>query len=77
MISNPKVNCTLVTLHKVEFGVLGVIVEKLIYELPLLPLYGIVHEIFTSYESTFNSFEAIGSLKSYGFDPIECDPLSY
>lgn len=62
MISNPEVNRTLATLRKAEFGFLGVIVEKLTDKSPLLPLYRTVHEIFTSYGSSFNSFEVIGSL---------------
>lgn len=32
---------------------------------PLLPLYRIVHEIFTSYSSSFNSLEVIGSFSSF------------
>lgn len=59
MISNPEVNRTLATLRKAEFGFLGVIVEKLTDKSPLLPLYRTVHEIFTSYGSSFNSFEVI------------------
>jgi len=62
VISNPEVNRTLATLRKAEFGFLGVIVEKLTDKSPLLPLYRTVHEIFTSYGSSFNSFEVIGSL---------------
>ena len=65
MISNPEVNRTLATLRKAEFGFLGVIVEKLTDKSPLLPLYRTVHEIFTSYGSSFNSFEVIGSLPSF------------
>ena len=61
MISNPEVKRTLATLRKAEFGFLGVIVEKLTDKSPLLPLYRTVHEIFTSYGSSFNSFEVIGS----------------
>ena len=57
MISNPEVNRTLATLRKAEFGFLGVIVEKLTDGSPLLPLYRTIHEIFTSYGSSFNSFE--------------------
>ena len=49
------------TLHKAEFGFLGVIVEKSTDKSHLSLLYKIVHEIFTSYESLFNSFEIIGS----------------
>ena len=56
MISNPEVNRTLATLRKAEFGFLGVIVEKLTDKSPLLPLYRTVHEIFTSYGSSFNFF---------------------
>jgi len=62
VISNPEVKRTLATLRKAEFGFLGVIVEKLTDKSPLLPLYRTVHEIFTSYGSSFNSFEVIGSL---------------
>lgn len=62
MISNPEVNRTLATLRKAEFGFLGVIVEKLTDKSPLLSLYRTVHEIFTSYGSSFNSFEVIGSI---------------
>ena len=65
MISNPEVNRTLATLRKAEFGFLGVIVEKLTDKSPLLPLYRTVHEIFTSYGSSFNSFEVIGSFSSF------------
>lgn len=65
MISNPEVNRTLATLRKAELGFLGVIVEKLTDKSPLLPLYRTVHEIFTSYGSSFNSFEVIGSLSSF------------
>lgn len=65
MISNPEVNRTLATLRKAEFGFLGVIVEKLTDKPPLLPLYRTVHEIFTSYGSSFNSFEFIGSLSAF------------
>ena len=36
-------------------------VEKLIDKSTLLPVYGIVHEILTSYMSSFNSFEVIRS----------------
>ena len=57
MIVNPEVNLTLATLRKAELGFLGVIVEKLADKSPLLPLYRTVHEIFTSYGSSFNSFE--------------------
>ena len=66
MISNPEVKRTLATLHKAEFGFLGVIVEKLTNKSPLLPLYKTVHEIFTSYNSSFNSFKVVGS-----FSPFE------
>ena len=65
MISNPEVNRTLATLRKAEFGFLGVIVEKLTDKSPLLSLYRTVHEIFTSYGSSFNSFEVIGSVSSF------------
>lgn len=65
MISNPEVNRTLATLRKAEFGFLGVIVEKLTDKSPLLSLYRTVHEIFTSYGSSFNSFEVIGSFSSF------------
>ena len=65
MISNPEVNRTLATLRKAEFGFFGVIVEKLTDKSPLLPLYRTVHEIFTSYGSSFNSFEVIGSFSSF------------
>ena len=65
MISNPEVKRTLATLRKAEFGFLGVIVEKLTDKSPLLPLYRTVHEIFTSYGSSFNSFEVIGSVSSF------------
>ena len=65
MISNPEVNRTLATLRKAEFGFLGVIVEKLTDKSPLLPLYRTVHEIFTSYGSSFNSFEVIGSFSLF------------
>ena len=65
MISNPEVKRTLATLRKAEFGFLGVIVEKLTDKSPLLPLYRTVHEIFTSYGSSFNSFEVIGSFSSF------------
>ena len=64
MISNPEVNRTLATLRKAEFGFFGVIVEKLTDKSPLLPLYRTVHEIFTSYGSSFNSFEVIGPFSS-------------
>lgn len=57
MISNPEVNRTLATLRKAEFGFLGVVVEKLTDKLPLLSLYKTVHEIFTSYGFSFDSFE--------------------
>ena len=65
MISNPEVNRTLATLRRAEFGFLGVIVEKLTDKSPLLPLYRNVHEIFTSYGSSFNSFEVIGSFYAF------------
>lgn len=65
MISNPEVKRTLATLRKAEFGFLGVIVEKLTDKSPLLPLYRTVHEIFTSYGSSFNSFEVIGSFSLF------------
>jgi hypothetical protein len=48
------------TLCKEEFGFLGVTVDKLTNKSPLLPLYRTVHEIFSSYGSSFNSFEAVG-----------------
>ncbi|KAG6698917.1 hypothetical protein I3842_08G043600 [Carya illinoinensis] len=57
VISNPEIKRTLATLRKAEFGFLGVIVEKLKDKSPLLPLYRTVHEIFTSYGSSFNSFK--------------------
>ncbi|KAJ0110928.1 hypothetical protein Patl1_01235 [Pistacia atlantica] len=59
VISNPEVNRTLATLRKAEFGFLGVIVEKLTDKSPLLPLYRTVHEIFTSYGSSFNSLKSL------------------
>jgi len=65
VISNPEVKRTLATLRKAEFGFLGVIVEKLTDKSPLLPLYRTVHEIFTSYGSSFNSFEVVGSFSSF------------
>ena len=65
MISNPEVKRTLATLRKAEFGFLGVIVEKLTDKSPLLPLYRTVHEIFTSYGSSFNSFEDIESFSLF------------
>ena len=40
-------------------------VEKLIDKSTLLPVYGIVHEILTSYMSSFNSFEVIRSFSSF------------
>lgn len=40
-------------------------VEKLTDKSPLLPLYRTVHEIFTSYGSSFNSFEVIGSFSAF------------
>ena len=64
MISNLEVNRTLATLRKAEFGFLGLIVEKLTDKSPLLSLYRTVHEIFTSYGSSFNSFEVIGPFSS-------------
>ena len=75
MISNPEVNRTLATLRKAEFGFLGVIVEKLTDKPPLLPLYRTVHEIFTSYGSSFNSFEFIGSF-SASENPLPSSTLS-
>lgn len=41
-------------------------VEKLTDKSPLLPLYRTVHEIFTSYGSSFNYFEVIGSVSKFG-----------
>jgi len=64
VISNLEVNRTLATLRKAEFGFLGLIVEKLTDKSPLLSLYRTVHEIFTSYGSSFNPFEVIGSFSS-------------
>ena len=61
VISNSKVNRTLAILRKAKFGFLGVIVEKLTDKSLLLSLYKTAHEIFTSYGSSFNSFEVIGS----------------
>lgn len=55
------------TLCEAEFDFLGVIVEKLTDKSPLLPLYTIVHEIFTLYGSSFNSFKVIGFFSSLGF----------
>ena len=75
MISNPEVNRTLATLRKAEFGFLGVIVEKLTDKSPLLPLYRTVHEIFTSYGSSFNSFEFIGPLSALE-NPLPSSTLS-
>lgn len=75
MISNPEVNRTLATLRKAEFGFLGVIVEKLTDKSPLLPLYRTVHEIFTSYSSSFNSFEFIGSFSALE-NPLPSSTLS-
>ena len=75
MISNPEVNRTLATLRKAEFGFLGVIVEKLTDKSPLLPLYRTVHEIFTSYGSSFNSFEFIGSFSALE-NPLPSSTLS-
>ena len=63
MILNAEVNHTLATLHKIEF-VFWVIVKNLIYKSPLLSLYIIVHEIFTSYSSSFNSFKFIKPFSS-------------
>jgi len=63
VISNPEVNHTLATLHKIEF-VFWVIVKKLIYKSSLLSLYIIVHEIFTSYSFSFNSFKVIRPFSS-------------
>jgi hypothetical protein len=57
VISNPEVNRTLATLRKAELGFLGLIVEKSTDKSPLLSLYRTVHEIFTSYGSSVNSFE--------------------
>ena len=65
MISNPEVNCTLATLRKTKFGFFWVIIEKLTNKSLLLPFYRTVHEFFTSYDSSFNSFEAIGSFSSF------------
>ena len=65
MISNPEVKRTLATLRKAEFGFLGVIVEKLTDKSPLLPLYRTVHEIFTSYGSSFNYFGVLGSFSAF------------
>ena len=65
MISNPEVNRTLATLRKAELGFLGLIVEKSTDKSPFLSLYRTVHEIFTSYGSSFNSFEVIGSFSSF------------
>ena len=65
MISNPKVNRTLTTLRKAEFGFLRVIVEKLTDKSPLLSLYLTVYEIFTLYNFSFNSFKIIGSFSSF------------
>lgn len=84
MISNPEVNRTLATLRKAEFGFFGVIVEKLTDKSPLLPLYRTVHEIFTSYGSSFNSFEFIGSFSAFENPPrtqlttfiVLCSPKS-
>ena len=70
MISNPEVNRTLATLRKAEFGFFGVIVEKLTDKSPLLSLYRTVHEIFTSYGSSFNSFEFIGSFSAFENPPL-------
>jgi hypothetical protein len=75
VITNPEVNFTLATLRKAEFGFLGVIVEKLTDKSPLLPLYRTVHEIFTSYGSSFNSFEIksldlFPRLKIFSFLPL-------
>jgi hypothetical protein len=78
VISNPEVKRTLATLRKEEFGFLGVIVEKLTDKSPLLPLYRTVHEIFTSYGSSFNSFEVVGSIRmaqSYVWTPIGVEKL--
>src|SRR3954471_14636139 len=69
VISTPEVNRTLATLRKAEFGFLGVIVEKLTDKSPLLPLYRTVHEIFTSYGSSFNSFEFIGFFSAFENPP--------
>ncbi|PVH38366.1 hypothetical protein PAHAL_5G244100 [Panicum hallii] len=59
VISNPEVNRTLATVRKAELGFLGLIVEKSTYKSFLLSLYRTVHEIFTSYGSSFNYFEGI------------------
>ncbi|KAD4586413.1 hypothetical protein E3N88_24014 [Mikania micrantha] len=75
VISNPKVNRTLATLRKAEFGFFGVIVEKLTDKSSLLPLYGTVYEIFTSYGSSFNSFEVIGSFSKFE-NPLPSSILS-
>ncbi|KAK8939705.1 hypothetical protein KSP40_PGU004614 [Platanthera guangdongensis] len=39
--------------------------DKLTDKSLLLSLYRTVHEIFTSYDSSFNSFEVIGSFSSF------------
>ncbi|KAL4304612.1 hypothetical protein GQ457_10G009360 [Hibiscus cannabinus] len=41
------------------------ILKKLTDKSSLLSLYKTVHEIFTSYDSSFNSFEVIGSFSSF------------
>jgi hypothetical protein len=65
VISNLEVNRTLATLRKAELGFLGLIVEKLTDKSPWLSLYRTVHEICTSYGSSFNSFEVIRSFSSF------------
>ena len=65
MIANSEINRILTILCKAKFSFLGVIVEKLIDKSSLLPLYRTVHEIFISYDSSFNSFEVIGSFSSF------------
>lgn len=65
MISNPEVKRTLATLRNAEFGFLGVTVEKLTDKSSLLPLYRTVHEIFTAYGSSFNSFDVIRYFSSF------------
>lgn len=49
--------------------------EKLTDKSPLLPLYRTVHEIFTSYGSSFNSFEFIGSFSALE-NPLPSSTLS-
>ena len=65
MIANSEINRILAILGKAKFGFLRVIVEKLTDKSSLLPLYRTVHEIFISYDSSFNSFEVIGSFSSF------------